>query len=107
MNSLPYRFCHRGCVKIPQPVPNAQRCLLILSRQSELPSMLVSMQQVRNYSGPPRNIMITVGTKDDFLDNQLKPDIFAMAASGTKVSVDLRLQVRLSSFVRYSGDILH
>ena len=51
------------------------------------------MRQVRNYDGPPRNIVITVGSKDDFLDNQLKPDVFAMAASGTKASVDLRIQV--------------
>ncbi|CAL5228953.1 g12185 [Coccomyxa viridis] len=47
---------------------------------------------VRKYEGPPRNIIITVGTKDDFLDNQLKPDVFAMAAAGTNVSVDLKLQ---------------
>ena len=50
--------------------------------------------QVRKYEGPARNIIITVGTKDDFLDNQLKPDVFAMAAAGTKVSVDLRIQVK-------------
>jgi len=38
-----------------------------------------------------------VGNKDDFLDNQLKPDIFAMAASGSKVSVDLRIQVMIAA----------
>ena len=38
-----------------------------------------------------------MGTKDDFLENQLKPDVLAKAASGTPVSVDLRLQVRTAA----------
>ena len=58
---------------------------------------------MRKYEGPPRNIIITVGTKDDFLDNQLKPDVFAMAAAGTNVSVDLKLQVRAAFHCTRSG----
>ena len=55
--------------------------------------------QVKGYKGPSRKILIDVGTKDDFLENQLKPDMFAKAASGTPVSVDLRLQVRAAAWV--------
>ncbi|CAK0784983.1 hypothetical protein CVIRNUC_008188 [Coccomyxa viridis] len=47
---------------------------------------------VKGYKGPSRKILIDVGTKDDFLENQLKPDVLAKAAPGTPVSVDLRLQ---------------
>ena len=54
----------------------------------------VTILQVKGYKGPARKILIDVGTKDDFLENQLKPDVLAKAASSTSVSVDLRLQVR-------------
>ena len=57
----------------------------------------MTLLQVKGYKGPSRKILIDVGTKDDFLENQLKPDVLAKAASGTPVSVDLRLQVRAAA----------
>ena len=57
----------------------------------------VMLLQVKGYKGPVRKILIDVGTKDDFLENQLKPDVLAKAASDTPVSVDLRLQVRAAA----------
>lgn len=56
---------------------------------------------MKDYNGPQRDVLIYVGTKDDFLDNQLQPKEFAKAAAGTKISVDLRLQVG-STFCVYS-----
>ncbi len=50
---------------------------------------------MKGYSGPPRAVLIDVGTKDDFLEKQLKPEAFAKAASGNnKIKLQLRLQVR-------------
>lgn len=57
----------------------------------------MTLLQVKGYKGPSRKILIDVGTKDDFLENQLKPDVLAKAAPGTPVSVDLRLQVRAAA----------
>ena len=63
--------------------------------------------QVKGYKGPSRKILIDVGTKDDFLENQLKPYVFAKAASGTPVSVDLRLQVRAAAQVAIDKAAVH
>ncbi|CAL8462943.1 g2477 [Coccomyxa elongata] len=50
---------------------------------------------VQSYSGPPRSILIDVGTADDFLEKQLKPENFAKAAAahgGSSVKLQLRMQ---------------
>ena len=52
--------------------------------------------QVQSYSGPPRSILIDVGTADDFLEKQLKPENFAKAAAGhggSSIKLQLRMQV--------------
>lgn len=55
--------------------------------------------QVRGYDGPVRAVLIDVGSADDFLENQLKPQAFADAAQGNaKVKVELRLQARVPSW---------
>lgn len=56
------------------------------------------MGQVKDYSGPPRSILIDVGTADDFLEKQLKPENFASAAAihgGSSIKLQLRMQVCL------------
>ncbi|EIE27284.1 S-formylglutathione hydrol [Coccomyxa subellipsoidea C-169] len=50
---------------------------------------------VKAYNGPPRSILIDVGTKDDFLEKQLKPESFAKAAAsqgGSSIKLQLRMQ---------------
>ncbi|KAK9907708.1 hypothetical protein WJX75_008553 [Coccomyxa subellipsoidea] len=49
---------------------------------------------VKDYSGPPRSILIDVGTADDFLEKQLKPENFANAAA-THRSSSIKLQLRM------------
>ena len=49
--------------------------------------------QVKGYDGPVRAVLIDVGTADDYLEDQLKPQAFADAAKGnSKVKLELRLQ---------------
>lgn len=48
----------------------------------------------QDYAGPEREILIDVGTSDNFLKEQLKPENFTSAAEANpKVKVNLRLQV--------------
>ena len=47
---------------------------------------------VKQYSGPKVQVLIDVGTKDNFKDEQLTPEVFAKAAEG-KLDVNLRIQV--------------
>ena len=52
--------------------------------------------QVKGYDGPVRAVLIDVGTKDDFLEKQLKPEAFAEAARGnSNIKLQLRLQARV------------
>lgn len=65
---------------------------------NEMPDALHCMGQVKDYSGPPRSILIDVGTADDFLEKQLKPENFANAAAthgGSSIKLQLRMQVCL------------
>lgn len=68
------------------------------------------VEQVKAYNGPPRSIMIDVGTKDDFLEKQLKPENFAKAAAsqgGSSIKLQLRMQVGLKcmgAVVFYAND---
>lgn len=51
--------------------------------------------QAKGYSGPPRAVLIDVGTSDDFLEKQLKPEAFAEAAKGNAaIKLQLRMQAR-------------
>jgi len=48
---------------------------------------------VKSYSGPKLNILIDQGDKDDFLENQLKPNNFVEAAKGNpNINVQFRMQ---------------
>ena len=50
---------------------------------------------MKAYEGPVRAVLIDVGTKDDFLEKQLKPEAFAEAARGnSNIKLQLRLQAR-------------
>ncbi len=44
----------------------------------------------RGWSGPP--LLVDQGTKDQFLDNQLKPDLLRSACNERKVTLELRMQ---------------
>ena len=60
--------------------------------------------QVKGYEGPVRAVLIDVGTADDFLENQLKPQAFADAAKGnSKVKLELRLQAWPPSLASMTG----
>ena len=49
---------------------------------------------LKQYSGPRRHVLVDVGTSDDFLKEQLKPESLTQAARGKdNVEVDLRMQV--------------
>ena len=57
-------------------------------------AFVVLLLQAAVYAGPKRNILIDVGTADNFLENQLKPDDFCeAAASNEALEVQLRKQV--------------
>ncbi len=63
---------------------------------SVVPTSSFCLRQVQSYSGPPRSILIDVGTADDFLEKQLKPENFAKAAAahgGSSIKLQLRMQV--------------
>jgi hypothetical protein len=61
------------------------------------PLRSVVILQVKKYDGPARSILIDVGSKDDFLEVQLKPENFAEAAGGNpSVKLQLRMQVHMT-----------
>lgn len=50
-----------------------------------------------SYGGGQQEILVDIGTSDNFLDKQLKPDDFKKAVEGnSKLSLKLRMQVRLA-----------
>ena len=56
---------------------------------------------VKQYSGPKVQVLIDVGTDDNFKDKQLTPEVFAKAAEG-KLDVNLRIQVSCLGSVKLS-----
>lgn len=47
---------------------------------------------VKDYKGPPYNILIDQGKDDNFLPNQLNPNNFVQACSENRMPVVLRMQ---------------
>jgi S-formylglutathione hydrolase len=47
---------------------------------------------LRTYSGPKYHILVDQGTKDSFLDTQLRPQSLADAAKAADMPLTLRLQ---------------
>ena len=51
----------------------------------------------KTYSGPGRAILVDIGTGDNFLEVQLRPEAFQAACKGNeKLSLDLRMQARFA-----------
>ena len=47
---------------------------------------------LKTYSGPKRHILVDQGTKDSFLEAQLRPQSLALAAKAADVPLTLRMQ---------------
>ena len=78
-------------------------CALSLGRALASDSTLTSACMLQSYSGPEKDILLDIGTGDNFLKEQLLPEALKKAADGNKLlHLDLRMQV---SYIR--GDREH